>query len=294
MIASKSAFEPQSTEPLPNSNRVYQPGKIHADVRVPLREVRLSPTRSRIGKAEENESVRLYDCSGPWGDREFHGDVGQGLPPLRRAWILARGDVEEPAVRNAERGMRNPGGCAERTPLRAKPGKIVTQLHYARQGIITPEMEFIALRENLGREELNSKTSSERERRLSGQSFGASIPDQITAEFVRQEVARGRAIIPANINHPESEPMIIGRNFLVKINANIGNSAVASSIGEEVEKMRWATKWGADTVMDLSTGKNIHETREWILRNSPVPIGTVPIYQALEKVGGRPEELTWD
>jgi phosphomethylpyrimidine synthase len=294
MIANRSSFEAQSGEPLAQSKKVYLPGRLHPQIRVPFREIQLSPTKGINGGLEVNEPLRVYDCSGPWGDREFHGDVGQGLPPLRRAWILARGDVEEPAVRNAERGMRNPGGCAERTPLRAKPGKIVTQLHYARQGIITPEMEFIALRENLGREELNSQTSSERERRLSGQSFGASIPDQITAEFVRQEVARGRAIIPANINHPESEPMIIGRNFLVKINANIGNSAVASSIEEEVEKMRWATKWGADTVMDLSTGKNIHETREWILRNSPVPIGTVPIYQALEKVGGKAEELTWE
>ena len=240
MIASKSAFEPQSTEPLPNSNRVYQPGKIHADVRVPLREVRLSPTRSRTGKAEENESVRLYDCSGPWGDPGFHGDVSQGLPLLRHSWIVQRGDVEE--VEATYKRPHNATGQmmtlpAGRKPLRAKPGKVVTQLQYARQGIITPEMEFIAIRENLGREQAVSKPPNPGIRDLGGQSFGAGIPRWTTPEFVRDEVARGRAIIPANINHPESEPMIIGRNFLVKINANIGNSAVASSIEEEVQKM---------------------------------------------------------
>jgi len=274
MIATKTDLEPQSGEPLPNSAKVYVPGKIHQEVRVPFREIELSSTKAVNGREAANPPIRVYDCSGAWGDPGFRGDVEHGLPPLRRPWILARGDAEQKA-----------GG----KPLRAKPGRIVTQLHYARQGVITPEMEFVAIRENLGRAENTTAV-----RPLGGESFGASIPREITPEFVRAEVARGRAIIPANINHPESEPMIIGRNFLVKINANIGNSAVASSIEEEVEKMRWATKWGADTVMDLSTGKNIHETREWILRNSPVPIGTVPIYQALEKVGGKAEDLTWE
>ncbi len=298
MIATKSSFEPQSTEPLPRSRKVWVGGKLHADVRVPFREIELSPTKSLTGRAETNAPVRVYDCSGPWSDPEFHGEVEQGLPPLRRQWILARGDVEEtkPSYRPIPGRSDAPiPASLRRQPLRAKPGKIVTQLHYARQGVITPEMEFIAIRENLGREgkgPQHHKTIGPRN--LGGESFGARIPEAITPEFVRSEVARGRAIIPANINHPESEPMIIGRNFLVKINANIGNSAVASSIEEEVEKMRWATKWGADTVMDLSTGKDIHETREWIIRNSPVPIGTVPIYQALEKVDGKAEELTWE
>jgi phosphomethylpyrimidine synthase len=268
MIAPKNGNgEAHSREMLPKSTKVFVEGKIHSTVRVPLREIELSPTVSHTGRVEVNESVRVYDTSGPWSDPDFHGDVDHGLPALRSEWILGRGDVEK-----AESSYRPIAGRSDaeipatlrRQPLRAKPGKIVTQLHYARQGVVTPEMEFIALREGL------------------------------EPEFVRSEVARGRAIIPANINHPESEPMIIGRNFLVKINANIGNSAVASSIEEEVEKMRWAAKWGADTVMDLSTGKNIHETREWIIRNSPVPIGTVPIYQALEKVDGKAEELTWE
>jgi phosphomethylpyrimidine synthase len=296
MIASRTSFDPQSSEPLSNSAKVYVPGKLHRDVRVPFREITLTPTKSFNGRSEPNEPLRVYDCSGPWSDPEFHGEVQQGLPPLRKSWIHSRGDVEETARTYRPIAGRSdtpvPAGLA-RQPLRAKRGKVVSQLHYARQGIITPEMEFIAIRENLAREQTNSRTHHA-SRNLGSESFGASIPEQITAEFVRSEVARGRAIIPANINHPESEPMIIGRNFLVKINANIGNSAVASSIEEEVEKMRWATKWGADTVMDLSTGKNIHETREWIIRNSPVPIGTVPIYQALEKVGGKAEELTWE
>ncbi len=268
MIAPKSGTgETHSSEVLPKSKKVHVAGKRHKDVRVPFREIELSPTVSHTGRVEVNESVRVYDTSGPWSDPDFHGDVERGLPALRREWILGRGDIEETASSYkpiAGRSDREIPVGLRRKPLRAKPGKVVSQLHYARQGIVTPEMEFIAIREGL------------------------------EAEFVRSEVARGRAIIPANINHPESEPMIIGRNFLVKINANIGNSAVASSIEEEVEKMRWATKWGADTVMDLSTGKNIHETREWILRNSPVPIGTVPIYQALEKVDGKAEELTWE
>jgi phosphomethylpyrimidine synthase len=284
----------------PNSRRIYVTGK--SDIRVALREVTQSETKGLNGAHEFNEPVRLYDTSGPWGDLELSCDVRKGLAELRRPWILGRGDVEEYEGRNvrpqddgflsevhAQKALNHevfPG--LKRKPLRGFAGHPVTQLWYAQQGIITPEMEYIAIRENLGRQEiLNGPTHP-------GESFGAQIPRSITAEFVRNEVARGRAIIPANINHPEIEPMIIGRNFLVKINANIGNSAVASSIEEEVEKMRWATQWGADTVMDLSTGKNIHATREWIVRNSPVPIGTVPIYQALEKVGGRAEELTWE
>jgi phosphomethylpyrimidine synthase len=328
---------------LPNSRRVYITGNKHADVGVPFREISLAPTKDFDGRLESNEPVRVYDTSGPWGDAGFTGDVEQGLPPLRAKWIRDRGDVEEyagRAVRPIDDGYlsekhaadseqrrtsniehRTSKGAARftihdsrftrRKPLRASAGHPVTQLWYARQGIITPEMEFIAIRENgrqaqskienrksrIGQNEsriTNHESRDSLRHQHPGESFGASIPREITPEFVRDEVARGRAIIPANINHPESEPMIIGRNFLVKINANIGNSAVASSIEEEVEKMRWATKWGADTVMDLSTGKNIHATREWIIRNSPVPIGTVPIYQALEKVGGRAEELHWE
>ena len=319
MIATKESFEPHSSEALPNSKKVFLPGKRHPDIRVPFREITLSPTKMRDGRSSGNESVRVYDCSGPWGDEAFSGTVQQGLPGLRRDWIARRGDVEpwtnpplpgpllhkpveerEKSQLMQEAEMRGADGPenghamfngARPQPLRAKAGKVVTQLHYARQGIVTPEMEFIAIRENMGRTEL---PGGDLWRQHPGQSFGAAIPAHITPEFVRDEVARGRAIIPCNINHPELEPMIIGRNFLVKINANIGNSAVASSIEEEVEKMRWAIKWGADTVMDLSTGKNIHATREWILRNSPVPIGTVPIYQALEKVGGKAEDLTWE
>ena len=258
---------------------------------VPMRKVQLSATKTYNGELTPNEPVLLYDTSGPWGDPDFKGTVQAGLPPLRREWILARGDVAEYDGRNQKPVI------SLRKPLRASKGHPVTQLWYARQGIITPEMEFIATRENMGWEgerPREPRASNDLRHQHTGNPWGAAIPQTITPEFVREEVARGRAIIPANINHPESEPMIIGRNFLVKINANIGNSAVASSIEEEVEKMRWATKWGADTVMDLSTGKNIHETREWILRNSPVPIGTVPIYQALEKVGGKAEDLTWD
>src|SRR3984893_12629654 len=288
----------------PNSRRIYVNGNIHPYLQVSLREICQAPTRGPGDKTEENPNVAVYDTSGPWGDPETHCEVAEGLAPLRRSWILDRGDVEEYAGRQtqpvddgylsaapAESAMRNgrrgklelfPG--LKRPTVRASKGHPVTQLWYARKGIITPEMEYIAIRENLGYE--RQRTGSVNERN--------ELPDNITPEFVRDEVARGRAIIPANINHPELEPMIIGRNFLVKINANIGNSAVASGIEEEVEKMRWATKWGADTVMDLSTGKNIHATREWIIRNSPVPIGTVPIYQALEKVGGRAEELTWE
>jgi phosphomethylpyrimidine synthase len=304
---------------LPNSRRVYAEGET-AGVRVPFRDVSLQPTRLPDGRVEENEPVRVYDTSGPWGDPGQRCDVSAGLPALRREWVHARGDVEEYEGREvlpqddgyltkgaAEFAKHKDKGRLEhfpglkRSPLKAKAGACVTQMHYARRGLVTPEMEFVALRENMGRAQaLHAMREHAREDRSSlfhqhrGESFGASLPEFVTPEFVRDEVARGRAIIPANVNHPESEPMAIGRNFLVKVNANIGNSAVASSIEEEVEKMRWSIKWGADTVMDLSTGKNIHTTREWILRNSPVPIGTVPIYQALEKVGGKAEELTWE
>ncbi len=287
---------PRDREPFPASHRIYAQGSGHSGVRVPLREIRLSDTRTFDGRSEPNPPVRVYDTSGPWGDPAFEGDVEEGLPSLRAPWIRERGDVAEQPGRE-----RKPGGNGRppsRRPLRASAGHPVTQLWYARQGVVTPEMEFVAIRENLGREQEAGASgeiaSSDLAHRHPGQAWGAAIPDRITPEFVREEVARGRAIIPANINHPESEPMIIGRSFLVKINANIGNSALGSSIEEEVEKMRWATRWGADTVMDLSTGRNIHATREHILRNSPVPIGTVPIYQALEKVGGRAEDLCWD
>ena len=361
-----AAIEKDPTH-FPNSTRIYVDGTMHPTVKVPMREIRLSDTEHQNGRTEANPPIRVYDCAGPWGDPDFKGDVREGLPAMRRQWILDRGDVEEYEGReitsadngylsdaHAEKYNENkqaknklkeyPG--LKRKPLKAT-GHPVTQKWYADQGIITPEMEYIAIRENMGRKQ-EFKTicdhypnlkdlpedASERLKELCstrttegsasstpdgyemprpseidpnkqvnrnsmnhqhpGQSYGAEIPKLITPEFVRSEVARGRAIIPANINHPENEPMIIGRNFLVKINANIGNSAVASTIDEEVEKMRWSTKWGADTVMDLSTGKNIHATREWILRNSAVPIGTVPIYQALEKVNGRIEDLTWD
>ena len=342
-------------EVLPNSRRIYVDGK-QPGVRVPFREISQNQTRSFNNTLEDNPPVRVYDTSGPWGDPSVRTDVREGLPSLRRHWILSRGDVEEyqgrdlqpiddgyltfdaaNQARQKEKGRLEDFPALRRTPLRAKAGRCVTQMHYARQGIITPEMEFIAIRENLGRDwdrgrpartsspevpqhqdrgrpartsspeapqdqdrGRPARTSSPEAPRDSllyqhrGQSFGASIPEYVTPEFVRDEVARGRAIIPANINHPESEPMIIGRNFLVKINANIGNSAVLSSIDDEVEKMRWSIKCGSDTVMDLSTGKNIHATREWIIRNSPVPIGTVPIYQALEKVGGKAEDLSWE
>jgi len=316
---------------LQKSSRVYVQGSLDPRVRVPMREITLSPTKGFNGRLESNDPVRVYDCSGPWGDPDFQGSVEEGLPALRAEWIRSRGDVGEYESRevNDRPGeehspLRNSAfripHSALRKPLRASAGHPVTQLWYARQGIITPEMEFVAIRENhriadcglriadlskdsirndLAKQHMGSAQSGNGKAE-SGKfvpsvfrMFPQRIPEVITPEFVRDEVAAGRAIIPANINHPELEPMIIGRNFLVKINANIGNSAVASGIEEEVEKMRWATKWGADTVMDLSTGQNIHATREWILRNSPVPIGTVPIYQALEKVDGRAEDLTW-
>jgi len=298
---------------LPASRKVYietNGSTVNANkhnLRVPFREIALSPSKDFDGTLQENPPVRVYDTSGAWTDPEEKCDVRDGLPALRRDWIVARGDVEEHrgSWGEGEKGRKAdvdefPG--LKRPPLRALDGVCVTQMHYARKGIITSEMEYVAIRENLGRERhadslvrLSEKSDrSSLNHRHKGESFGAAIPEYVTPEFVRNEVARGRAIIPNNINHPESEPMIIGRNFLVKINANIGNSAVASSIEEEVEKMRWSTLWGADTVMDLSTGKNIHATREWILRNSPVPIGTVPIYQALEKVNGKAEDLTWE
>ena len=307
---------------LPNSRRIYVEGE-QPGVRVPFREIDQNPTRNFKNELEENPPVRVYDTSGPYGDPSQATDVREGLPQLRREWIIARGDVEEyegrslqpiddgyltfdaaQSARQKDKGRLEDFPALRRTPLRAKKGSCVTQMHYARQGIITPEMEFIAIRENLGRAAVQrgssptvregSEDRSSLNHQHRGQSYGASIPEYVTPEFVRDEVARGRAIIPANINHPETEPMIIGRNFLVKINANIGNSAVLSSIDDEVEKMRWSIKCGSDTVMDLSTGKNIHATREWIIRNSPVPIGTVPIYQALEKVGGKAEGLTWE
>ncbi|HVR06831.1 MAG TPA: phosphomethylpyrimidine synthase ThiC, partial [Thermoanaerobaculia bacterium] len=292
-----AAAAPASGQPFPASRKVYVPGVLPG-VRVPMREIELSPTVVHLppgaaaagggpaagaapaaaAAAVPNPPLLVYDTSGPYTDPAAVIDVRRGLPPLRRDWILERGDVVELPTVSSEYGRRRAADprldglrfANPRRPLRARPGANVTQMHHARQGVVTREMEFIAIRENQA---------------------GSNL---ITPEFVRDEVARGRAIIPANVNHPESEPMIIGRNFLVKINANIGNSAVASSIDEEVEKMTWAIRWGADTVMDLSTGRNIHETREWILRNSPVPIGTVPIYQALEKVGGKAEDLTWE
>jgi phosphomethylpyrimidine synthase len=294
-----------TTEPFPASRKVYVEGSMPG-VRVPMREIRVIPTRTHAGLTVDNPPVTVYDTSGPYTDPEAEIDLRRGLPPLRRDWILGRGDVEELASVSSLYGRQREADprlaairfSRTRKPLRARAGANVTQMHYARKGIVTPEMEFIAIRESqrreLARELLDGRAWGGGAAQHPGQAWGAALPGVLTPEFVRDEVARGRAIIPSNINHPESEPMIIGRNFLVKINANIGSSAVTSSIEEEVEKLVWAIRWGADTVMDLSTGKNIHETREWILRNSPVPIGTVPIYQALEKVGGKAEELTWE
>ncbi|MCX8958628.1 phosphomethylpyrimidine synthase ThiC [Erwinia psidii] len=286
----------------PNSERIWLTGS-RADIRVPMREIQLSPTMVGGSKDnpqfEDNEPVPVYDTAGPYGDPEAKIDVHAGLARLRNEWIIERGDTQPigqlssvyTQQRLADEGLDHLRFDNLPHPRRALAGRCVTQMHYARLGVITPEMEFIALRENMGRARIRGEVLQQQH---PGNSFGAHLPENITAEFVRQEVAAGRAIIPANINHPESEPMIIGRNFLVKINANIGNSAVSSSIEEEVEKLVWAARWGADTVMDLSTGRNIHETREWILRNSPVPIGTVPIYQALEKVNGIAENLNWE
>ena len=284
-------------QPLPNSRKIYVQGS-RDDLRVPMREIEQTPTRTEIG-TDANPPITVYDTSGPYSDPSVDIDIRKGLAALRANWIAERNDTTQLSGLSSAYGQQRADDPALKAlhfartmqPRRAKAGQNVTQMHYAKQGIITPEMEYIAIRENL---RLNEVKEQHLLRRHPGQGFGANLPDQITPEFVRDEVAAGRAIIPANINHPESEPMIIGRNFLVKINANIGNSAVTSSIEEEVEKMTWAIRWGADTVMDLSTGKNIHETREWIIRNSPVPIGTVPIYQALEKVDGKAEELAWE
>jgi phosphomethylpyrimidine synthase len=277
-----------TTGPIRGSRKVHVAAKSGSGVRVAMREIALEG---------DEPSVRVYDTSGPYTDSNAAIDIQAGLPQLRREWIMARGDVEEYDARmvkpedNGQLGPDRSGGVPAfpnvvKRPMRAKPGMNVSQMHYAKRGIITPEMEYVAERENLGRDFIR--------REIEGNSWGAAIPEYVTPEFVRDEVARGRAIIPSNINHPETEPMAIGRNFLVKINANIGNSAVASDVASEVDKMVWSIRWGADTVMDLSTGRNIHDTREWIIRNSPVPIGTVPIYQALEKVGGIAEELTWE
>jgi phosphomethylpyrimidine synthase len=336
-VSSQNQVEKRSDQvKLPASRKIYVEtngstvNQNNHNLRVPFREIALSPSKDFDGTLEGNPPVRVYDTSGVWTDPSQTNDVRDGLPGLRREWITGRGDVEEyegreilpqdngyltkgaeeiAAKKQPEGWTLNEFPGLKRAPLRAKNGACVTQMHYARRGVITPEMEYVAIRENLGRkfgvpalagllvdEEPKGGTQNRDSlyHQHRGDSFGASIPEFVTPEFVRDEVARGRAIIPNNINHPESEPMIIGRNFLVKINANIGNSAIASSIEEEVEKMRWSTLWGADTVMDLSTGKNIHATREWILRNSPVPIGTVPIYQALEKVNGKAEDLTWE
>ncbi|MBU3695619.1 phosphomethylpyrimidine synthase ThiC [Dechloromonas sp.] len=310
-LAANAHVDEAAIQPLPNSRKIYVEGS-RPDIQVPMREISQADTPTGMG-GEQNPPIFVYDCSGVYSDPAAKIDIRSGLPALRAQWIAERGDTEELPDLTSEYGrqraadkaldeLRFPG--LHRKPRRAKAGANVSQMHYARKGIITPEMEYVAIRENLNRavyiESLRStgkmgeKMASLLTRQHPGQSFGASIPAQITPEFVRSEVARGRAIIPNNINHPESEPMIIGRNFLTKINANIGNSALGSSIQEEVEKMTWSIRWGGDTVMDLSTGKNIHETREWIIRNSPVPIGTVPIYQALEKVNGKAEDLTWE
>ncbi len=295
-IAATAHVDDAAVKPLPGSRKVHVEGS-RPDVRVPMREISQSDTPASFG-AEKNPPIYVYDTSGPYTDPQARIDIRQGLQALRAKWIIERGDTEElsgPTSRYGRERLADPKLAElrfdlKRRPRRAMSGCSVTQMHYAKKGVVTPEMEFIAIRENQRRDLLGEGIV----RQHPGRHFGASIPKIITPEFVRDEVARGRAIIPANINHLETEPMIIGRNFLVKINANIGNSAVTSGIAEEVEKMTWAIRWGGDTVMDLSTGKHIHETREWIIRNAPVPIGTVPIYQALEKVDGRAEELTWE
>ncbi|HSH86460.1 MAG TPA: phosphomethylpyrimidine synthase ThiC [Methylophilus sp.] len=295
-VNAEAKVDEATTKPFAKSRKIYVQGS-RPDIQVPFREISLSDTPSSFG-GDINPPVVVYDTSGPYTDPNVDIDIRNGLPALRAQWVMERGDVEQldgPSSEFGHQRLVDPELSQmrfnlHRKPLRAKAGMNVSQMHYARQGIITPEMEFIAIRENQRRENMSELLQTQH----AGQNYGANIPKVITPEFVRDEVARGRAIIPANINHPEIEPMIIGRNFLVKINANIGNSALGSSISEEVEKMVWGTRWGGDTVMDLSTGKNIHETREWIIRNSPVPIGTVPIYQALEKVNGKAEDLTWE
>ena len=318
MIQEKHSYDDYGTH-FPNSRKAYVTGS-RPDIRVPLREIQLSDTRKADDTTEANSPVSVYDTSGPWTDPQHKLELETGLPSVREGWVIERDDTETYEPRGFQAGddgwgqdnNRKPFEGLQRVPRRAKAGGNVSQMHYARQGLITPEMEFIAIRENMGRQAafegvyrpsdigagLFKEAQTAGMRHLNhqhpGQPLGANIPDFITPEFVRQEVAEGRAIIPSNINHPEAEPMIIGRNFLVKINANIGNSAVASTIEEEVEKVQWATLWGADAIMDLSTGPNIHDTREWNIRNCPVPVGTVPIYQALQKVGDRPEDLTWE
>ncbi|GGX24242.1 phosphomethylpyrimidine synthase ThiC [Undibacterium macrobrachii] len=309
-LSATAKVDEAAIQALPNSRKIYVTGS-RPDIRVPMREISQADTPAMFG-AEKNPPIYVYDTSGPYTDPDVKIDIRSGLASVRGAWIAERNDTEELAGPSSAYGIERLHDPKlhelrfnlQRKPRRASAGKNVTQMHYARQGIVTPEMEFVAIRENMRRQEyldnlksagpMGEKLAAMMGRQHPGQSFGAAIPAQITPEFVRDEIARGRAIIPANINHPEVEPMIIGRNFLVKINANIGNSAVTSSIGEEVEKMTWAIRWGGDNVMDLSTGKHIHETREWIIRNSPVPIGTVPIYQALEKVNGKAEDLTWE
>ena len=309
-LSATATVDQAAIAPLPNSRKIYVEGS-RPDMRVPMREIRQSDTAASFG-GEANPPIYVYDTSGPYTDPDVTIDIRSGLATPRLAWILERGDTEQLPGPSSDYGRARLDDPAlaelrfnlRRQPRRAVAGANVTQMSYARRGIITPEMEFVAIRENLRRAEylaelngagpMGQRLAALMGRQHPGQDFGASIPAEITPEFVRQEIARGRAIIPANINHPEAEPMIIGRNFLVKINANIGNSAVTSSIGEEVEKMTWAIRWGGDNVMDLSTGKHIHETREWIIRNSPVPIGTVPLYQALEKVNGKAEDLTWE
>ena len=295
-LAATAQVDEAAVAPLPASRKVYVSGT-RPDLRVPMREITQSDTTAGFGE-EKNPPLFVYDTSGPYTDPAVRIDIRAGLPALREKWIAERDDtvlLDGPSSDYGRRRLADPKLAElrfdlKRLPRRARPGRCVTQMHYARRGIVTPEMEFVAIRENQRREMLTELLA----RQHAGEAFGASIARAITPEFVREEVARGRAIIPANVNHPETEPMVIGRNFLVKINANIGNSAVSSSIGEEVEKMTWSIRWGGDTVMDLSTGKHIHETREWIVRNSPVPIGTVPIYQALEKVNGKAEDLTWE
>ncbi len=294
-----------SKGPISGSRKVYVPGKIH-DIKVAMREIAVSPTKLFSGGTLENPPVTVYDASGPYTDENAEIDIKKGLPRIREQWILNRNDVERLGSTTSDYGRERLNDSSLdhlrfehiAKPLRAKKGRNVSQLHYAKKGIITPEMEYVAIRENQRIEDLKAQWNGGYDTMCAqhiGESFGANTPvNLITPEFVCEEIAAGRAIIPNNINHPESEPMIIGRNFLVKINANIGNSAVTSSIEEEVEKAVWACRWGADTIMDLSTGDNIHETREWIIRNSPVPIGTVPIYQALEKVKGKAEDLTWE
>jgi len=309
-LSATAAVDERAILPLPNSRKIHVEGS-RRDIQVAMREISQSDTAAPYD-VEKNPSIVVYDCSGPYTDPDVSIDISSGLKTPRTPWIIDRGDTEELSGPSSAYGIEriNDPKLAEmrfnltRKPRRALPGKNVSQMHYARQGIITPEMEYVAIRENMRHKEylaelkasgpLGNKLADLMGRQHAGQSFGASIPAEITPEFVRAEIACGRAIIPVNINHPEIEPMIIGRNFLVKINANIGNSATTSSICEEVDKLTWAIRWGADNVMDLSTGKNIHETREWIIRNSPVPIGTVPIYQALEKVNGKAEDLTWE